>query len=139
MSAGTILQYPLVFHHQPQQQEIPFPVATTPQVMELLAANAIVAIGVSGGKDSAATVHRLDDYFHPGDSKSFSKAVIESVNSDLGSVHILLIRRGTSKRWETSIGSKRFAELVGLTGEKSDQQRLFAGVSPYNDLFACQT
>lgn len=41
-----------------------FPVAVTPEISSLLAANAPVAVGVSGGKDSSAVALRLDDYLN---------------------------------------------------------------------------
>lgn len=42
--------------------DLQYPVAVTPEIETQLAAGAVVAIGVSGGKDSAAVAIRLAEY-----------------------------------------------------------------------------
>ncbi|MDK9702471.1 MAG: hypothetical protein OEL20_04975 [Sulfuritalea sp.] len=60
------------------------------------------------------------DYRHPGETKKFAKAVIAAVQPDKGTLQLLLIRRGTSKRWEATMGAKRFAEIVGIRPPEAD-------------------
>lgn len=74
-------------------------VATTPAVDAMLTSNAVVAVGVSGGKDSLAvalaTAHHLDDIGHTG------PRVL--IHSDLGRVE-----------WKDSLPScERLAERMG--------------------------
>jgi len=54
------------------------------------------------------------DYRHPGEVKSYSKVMITAVSPPTGNVKLLLVRRGTRKRWEASVGAKAFAERVGV-------------------------
>jgi len=54
------------------------------------------------------------DYRHPGEVKSYSKVVITAVSPATGNVKLLLVRHGTRKRWEASVGAKAFAERVGV-------------------------
>lgn len=78
----------------------PYPIAITPEVSQMLAADAVVAFGVSGGKDSHAGAIRLNDFLdeigHAG-----PRALI---HSDLGTVE-----------WKDSLPvSERIAQRLGL-------------------------
>lgn len=106
------------------------PVASTPQIDELIAAGAPVAVGISGGKDSQACAHRvfehLDSVGHTG------KRLL--VHSDLGRIEweqslpacerlarnlkaeLLVVRRAAGdmiERWETRWANnvRRYANL----------------------------
>ena len=59
----------------------------------------------------------LRDLKVSGETKLFSRATIESVNPENGSVRLLLTRRGTAKRWVLERGAKRLGEMVGLLVE----------------------
>lgn len=78
----------------------PFSIATSPEISELLTANAPVAIGVSGGKDSGATslavVRYLNEIGHTG------QCIL--IHSDLGRVE-----------WRESLPMcQRLADFLGL-------------------------
>lgn len=76
-----------------------FLVSTTPQVSELLAADAVVAVGVSGGKDSVAAALRLAEYL---DSIGHAGPRL-LIHADLGTVE-----------WKDSLPTcQRLAEQIG--------------------------
>jgi 3'-phosphoadenosine 5'-phosphosulfate sulfotransferase (PAPS reductase)/FAD synthetase len=75
-------------------------ISTTPEIEQVLAAGAAVAIGVSGGKDSAAVAFALTEYL---DSSGHSGPRL-LVNADLGRIE-----------WRDSLPTcKRLAEALGL-------------------------
>lgn len=53
------------------------------------------------------------NYKHPGEVKPYSKAVVQAVYADSGTLKLQLTRRGSAKRWEGTVGAKGFAEAVG--------------------------
>lgn len=59
-----------------------YPISTTPKVMEMLDSGCVVAIGISGGKDGAATALRLSSYLD--DVEHAGPRVL--IHSDLGRV-----------------------------------------------------
>lgn len=69
------------------------------------------------------------DYKDPGDSKKFSKAIIQRIHADTGNVELLLTRRGTKKQWTTTRRAKVFVESVGLQEIKPDPRPLIVLVT----------
>lgn len=54
------------------------------------------------------------NYRQPGDFKVYSKALVTRTYPETGQVQLYLIRRGTSKRWETTVGAASLANRLGL-------------------------
>ena len=53
------------------------------------------------------------DFTYPGEVKNFSNAVISKIDSDHGLIHLVMSRKGTSRKWNGCIGAKAFFERVG--------------------------
>lgn len=110
------------------------PVATTPEIDELLAADAPVAIGVSGGKDSSAvafaTIGHLNRIGHTG------PRIL--VHSDLG-----VTEWKQSLEWCHKLADRLALELVVVRREKGDmmdrwEQRWSDNVARYESLKCVQ-
>lgn len=98
MSLMQLSLYPVSADVSPTVKH--YPICVTPEILELLAADAVVAIGVSGGKDSSAvavrTVKLLNELGHRGP--------IVLIHSDLGRIE-----------WRDSFSiCRRLAETLGL-------------------------
>lgn len=48
---------------------------------------------------------KIKDYKAPGDVRPFSSATVIEVHPETGMLKLLLMRRGTSKRWEDTVGA----------------------------------
>lgn len=110
------------------------PVAVTPEVSALLADNAPVAIGVSGGKDSSAvafaTVEHLDRIGHTGPRML--------IHSDLG-----VTEWRESLEWCQKLSARLGLELIVTKREKGDmmdrwEQRWADNVARYESLQCVQ-
>ena len=64
MAKKATAQIAFNFLADPKPQGPRYPVTAPPEIRALLARNAPVAVGVSGGKDSSAVALRLDDYLN---------------------------------------------------------------------------
>lgn len=73
------------------------------------------------------------DYKHPGETKRFSKAVVEAIYPENGTIKLFLVRRGTSKRWNVTTGAKRFAEAVGASVPEPEKHPFIVVVNRGND------
>lgn len=69
------------------------------------------------------------NYKHPGETKVFSKATVVEVFPEGGQVKLELVRRGTGKRWNATVGAKGFAEAVGLRAPAPDPHPLIVVVN----------
>lgn len=121
---------PVSFHPRTTTDEFGFAISSTVEVDALLAANACVAIGVSGGKDSSAVALRvfahLDSIGHTGPRVLIhsdlgrvewkqSLAVCERLAQRLG-CELMVVRRAAGDmlarwqgRWQNNV--KRYADL----------------------------
>lgn len=76
------------------------------------------------------------NYRHPGDTKRYSKAVIEAVYPETGRLKLLLTRRGSAKRWNGECGAAWFAEEVGVRTREPEKHPFIVVKTIGNDLFA---
>jgi len=55
---------------------------------------------------------KIKDYKCPGEVKPFSSATVIEVHPKTGTLKLMLMRRGTSKRWGHTVGATRLKELL---------------------------
>lgn len=76
------------------------------------------------------------DYRHPGETKRYSKAVIEAVYAETGRLKLLLTRRGSPKRWNAECGAKWFAEQAGVRDREPEKRPFIVVKKVGEDLLA---
>ncbi|MHB0927729.1 MAG: hypothetical protein ACYC3W_02240 [Candidatus Nanopelagicales bacterium] len=55
---------------------------------------------------------KIKDYRAPGEVKPFSSATVIEVHPETGTFKLMLMRRGTSKRWTHTVGAARLKSLL---------------------------